>query len=252
MNPSRELLAKVPAITAFFWIIKILATTVGETFADLLNESLGLGLSGTSLLMGILLIVVISGQFAMKRYVPVVYWLAIVFISVAGTLITDTMTDTYEIPLVVSSLIFAVLLAMTFAVWFAREKTLAMTSIVTPVREGFYWLAILFTFALGTAVGDLVAETLGLGYGYSAIAYGLSIVFVWFAWRKEWIGSVAAFWISYVLTRPLGASFGDFLSQSADYGGLGWGPETTSYIFLSAIIAIVLYLSVSKRDVLRV
>lgn len=251
MNSPKELLAKVPAITAFFWIIKVLATTVGETFADFLNASLGLGLTGTSIVMGTALAAALVWQFATKRYVPIVYWLAIVLISVAGTLITDTMTDTYGIPLIVSSMIFAVLLALTFTVWFVREKTLAMKSIVTPAREGFYWLAILFTFALGTAVGDYLAETLGLGYGLSVVIYGLAVLVVALAWRAKWLGEVTAFWIAYVLTRPLGASLGDFLSQAPSDGGLGWGPENTSYVFLGAIVATVAYLSVTKRDALK-
>jgi uncharacterized membrane-anchored protein len=252
VSAPKELLAKVPAITVFFWIIKVLATTVGETFADFLNESLGLGLAGTSVVMGFALLVALIWQFATKKYVPIVYWLAIVLISVAGTLITDTMTDTYGIPLIVSSIIFAMLLALTFTIWFVREKTLAMKSIVTRARESFYWLAILFTFALGTAVGDYLAETLGLGYGWSAVVYGIAIVVVALMWRSKLLTGVTAFWIAYVLTRPLGASIGDFLSQAAADGGLGWGPETTSYVFLGAIVATVAYLSITKRDTLKV
>jgi uncharacterized membrane-anchored protein len=251
MNSPKELLAKVPAITAFFWIIKVLATTVGETFADYLNASLGLGLTGTSLVMGAALAAALVWQFVTKRYVPIVYWLAIVLISVAGTLITDTMTDTYGIPLVVSSMVFAVLLALTFSIWFVREKTLAMKSIVTPARESFYWIAILFTFALGTAVGDYLAETLGLGYGLSVVVYGLAVLVVALAWKAKWLGEVTAFWIAYILTRPLGASLGDFLSQAPADGGQGWGPENTSYVFLGAIVATVAYLSVTKRDALK-
>ena len=252
MSAPKELLAKVPAITAFFWIIKVLATTVGETFADFLNESLGLGLTGTSVVMGFALLVALIWQFATKKYVPIVYWLAIVLISVAGTLITDTMTDTYGIPLIVSSIIFALLLALTFTIWFVREKTLSMKSIVTRARESFYWLAILFTFALGTAVGDYLAETLGLGYGWSVVVYGIAIVVVALMWRSQLLTGVTAFWIAYVLTRPLGASIGDFLSQAPADGGLGWGPETTSDVFLGAIVATVAYLSITKRDILKV
>jgi len=148
-------------------------------------------------------------------------------------------------------MIFAILLALTFTVWFVREKTLAMKSIVTPTREGFYWLAILFTFALGTAVGDYLAETLGLGYGLSVVVYGIAIVLVVVAWRAKLLTGVTSFWIAYVLTRPLGASIGDFLSQAPADGGLGWGPENTSYVFLGAIVATVAYLSVTKRDALK-
>lgn len=248
---ARGMLAKVPAITAFFWIIKVLATTVGETFADYLNETLGLGLDGTSLVMGSALVVALVVQFATKKYVPVVYWVTIVLISVAGTLVTDTLTDGYGVPLIVSTMVFGLLLAVTFAVWFAKEKTLAMKSITTWQREAFYWLAILFTFALGTALGDYLAETLGLGYGPSVVVYVVAIALVAVAWRAKWIGEITAFWIAYILTRPLGASIGDLLSQSTDDGGLGLGTTTTSVIFLGAILAAVTYLAISKRDVIR-
>lgn len=245
---ARELLVKVPSITAFFWIIKILATTVGETFADYLNETLGLGLTGTSVIMGIALVAALVWQFVARRYIPGVYWLAIVLISVAGTLITDTMTDGYDIPLTTSTAIFAVLLAATFGIWFARERTLAMKSIVTPMRESFYWLAILFTFALGTALGDLLAESFGLGYAVSLGLYGAALALVVIAWRMKWLGEITAFWIAYILTRPLGASLGDLLSQSTADGGLGWGTTATSVVFLGAILATVAYLTATKRD----
>lgn len=246
---AAQLLAKVPAITAFFWIIKILATTVGETFADYLNETLGFGLTGTSIVMGGALVAALAWQFAVKRYIPGVYWTSIVLISVAGTLITDTMTDLMGIPLVVSTVLFAVLLAITFGVWFAREKTLAMKSIVTPVREAFYWCAILFTFAFGTALGDYLSETLNFGYGLSVGLYAALILGIVILWRSRLVGDITAFWIAYVLTRPLGASIGDFLSQAPADGGLGWGTTTTSLVFLTAILGTVLYLAVSKRAI---
>ncbi len=248
---ARGLLAKVPAITAFFWIIKVLATTVGETFADYLNETLGLGLDGTSVIMGVALVFALVVQFLTTRYVPAIYWVTIVLISVAGTLVTDTLTDGYGVPLIVSTIVFGLLLAVTFAIWFAKEKTLAMKSITTWQREAFYWLAILFTFALGTALGDYLAETLGLGYGPSVVVYGLAIVLVAVAWRLKWVGEITAFWAAYILTRPLGASIGDLLSQSTDDGGLGLGTTTTSTIFLAAILVSVTYLAISKRDVIR-
>ena len=150
---------KVPEITLYFWIIKIMATTVGETFADFLNVNLGFGLSTTSYVMGALLLGVLCFQFAARSYVPGVYWTAIVFISVVGTLITDNLTDSFGVPLVTSTAIFGVLLAVTFAAWFAIERTLSIHSIVTSRREGFYWLTILFTFALGTAAGEGPGES---------------------------------------------------------------------------------------------
>jgi uncharacterized membrane-anchored protein len=248
---ARGVLAKVPAITAFFWIIKVLATTVGETFADYLNETLGLGLNGTSLVMGGALVVALFVQFVTKKYITVVYWVTIVLISVAGTLITDTLTDGYGVPLIVSTMVFGLLLAVTFTVWYAKEKTLAMKSITTWQREAFYWLAILFTFALGTALGDYLAETLALGYGNSVLVYGGALALVVVAWRMRWLGEITAFWIAYILTRPLGASIGDLLSQSTKDGGLGLGTTLTSVVFLGAILVAVSYLAISKRDVLK-
>lgn len=247
----KDLMVKVPAITAFFWIIKVLATTVGETFADFLNSQLGLGLSGTSLIMGGALIVALIVQFAVKKYIPVIYWLAIVLISVAGTLITDNLTDNLGVPLWVSSLVFAALLIATFLIWYRGERTLAMKSIVTKKREAFYWLAILFTFALGTATGDWLAEAVGLGYGLSAVVYAAVIGVVAILWKRGLIGEITAFWIAYILTRPLGASIGDLLSQAPKDGGFGLGPTNTSYIFLAAILAAVTYLSTTKRDQIK-
>jgi uncharacterized membrane-anchored protein len=247
----KDLMVKVPAITAFFWIIKVLATTVGETFADFLNEKLGLGLSGTSLIMGGALVVALILQFAVKKYIPVIYWVAIVLISVAGTLITDNLTDGLGVPLWLSSVVFAVLLIATFSIWYRGERTLAMKSIITKKREAFYWLAILFTFALGTATGDWLAEAVGLGYGLSALVYAASIGVIAILWKRGLIGEITAFWIAYILTRPLGASIGDLLSQAPKDGGFGLGPTNTSYIFLAAILASVIYLSTTKKDQIK-
>ncbi len=229
----------------------MLATTVGETFADFLNSQLGLGLSGTSLIMGSALAIALVVQFAVKKYIPVIYWLAIVLISVAGTLITDNLTDNLGVPLWVSSLVFAALLIATFLIWYRGERTLAMKSIVTKKREAFYWLAILFTFALGTATGDWLAEAVGLGYGLSAVVYAAVIGVVAILWKRGLIGEITAFWIAYILTRPLGASIGDLLSQAPKDGGFGLGPTNTSYIFLAAILAAVTYLSTTKRDQIK-
>ena len=245
---SRDILVKVPAVTAFFWIIKVLATTVGETFADFINTKLSLGLSNTSLILGSALLVALAIQFSVRRYVPTVYWICIVLVSIAGTLITDNLTDNLGVPLWGSSLGFALVLGAIFAIWFAQERTLAMKSIISKKRETFYWLAILFTFALGTATGDWLAEAAGLGYGLSAVAYGGAILFVAILWRTGVLSEIAAFWIAYVLTRPLGASMGDLLSQDKSVGGLGLGTTLTSVIFLVAILACVVYLSVSKKD----
>jgi len=249
-EPSKwkQMLNKVPEVTLYFWIIKILCTTVGETFADYLNTTMNLGLTGTSLVMGVLLVIVLVFQFRAKKYVPTIYWLAVVLISVVGTLITDNLTDNFGVSLVTTTIIFAIALAITFAVWYMQEKTLSIHSIITTKREAFYWLAILFTFALGTASGDLIAEKFTLGYLLSGLLFFGSIALVTLAHYKLKLNAVLAFWIAYILTRPLGASIGDYLSQVKDDGGLGLGTTTTSIIFLVAILGMVVYLTLSKKD----
>src|SRR4051794_4904513 len=244
---GRTLLNKVPEVTVFFWIIKVLSTTVGETFADFLS-GLGLGLSGTTLVMSAAFVAVLVWQFRTRQYVPGVYWLTVVLVSVVGTLITDNLTDALGIPLELSTAVFAVALGITFAVWYSAERTLSIHSIVTVRREAFYWLAILFTFALGTAAGDLVSERFGVGYWATALIVALLIAAVAFSHRVFGVSAVLTFWIAYVLTRPLGASLGDGLSQPHADGGLGLGTTWTSVIFLVTIVALVGYLSVSKRD----
>jgi uncharacterized membrane-anchored protein len=243
------MLNKVPEITIYFWIVKILATTVGETAADFLNTTLGLGLTGTTYVTAAVLAVVLVVQFARRKYVPGIYWLAVVLISIVGTLITDNLTDNFGVSLSVTTAIFAVALAATFGTWYAVEKTLSIHTIFTYRREAFYWLAILFTFALGTAAGDLAAEQLNLGYLPSAIIFAvlIGIVALCHFWLK--VNAVLAFWVAYVLTRPLGASLGDFLSQSRDDGGLGVGTVATSAIFLVTILGVVLYLTKTRKDV---
>lgn len=247
MPTLRHMLNKVPEVTLYFWIIKILCTTVGETAADFLNSTLGFGLTNTTYMMGAILIAVLVVQFKSWKYVPAVYWLAVVLLSVVGTLITDNLTDNFGISLVTTTVIFAISLAVIFAAWYASEKTLSIHSITTTRREAFYWLAILFTFALGTAAGDLSAERLDVGYLNSALIFGGLIAIIYAAYRFR-LNAVLAFWIAYILTRPLGASIGDYLSQDTDSGGLGLGTTTTSVIFLAAILALVIYLTVTKRD----
>lgn len=252
MNNSQamRMLSKVPEITLYFWVIKVLCTTVGETASDFLNVNLNLGLTGTSIIMGILLAVVLFFQFRSKKYTPSLYWVTVVLISIFGTLVTDNLTDSMGVPLEVSTIIFSVLLAMTFVVWHAKEKTLAIHSILTTRREAFYWLAILFTFALGTATGDLMAESLGLGYLVTGFIVCGVIALASIAWRLG-LNSILAFWIIYIMTRPLGASLGDYLSQSPKYGGLGLGPTVTSVIFLLAILGTVIFLSITKKDLIN-
>jgi uncharacterized membrane-anchored protein len=243
-----KMLNKVPEVTLYFWIIKILATTVGETAADFLNTNLKFGLTGTTFIMSGVLAAVLAVQFRLKRYVPGVYWLAVVLISIVGTLITDNLVDNFGVALQTTTIAFGAALAATFAIWFAKEKTLSIHTIVTSRREGFYWLAVLFTFALGTAAGDLTAEKLNVGYANSALLFGAVIGVVYFAHVKLKLNAIPAFWVAYILTRPLGASIGDYLSQPHDAGGRALGTATTSAIFLLTILGVVAYLTVTKRD----
>ncbi|WP_050422896.1 COG4705 family protein [Bradyrhizobium tropiciagri] len=236
------MLNKVPEVTLVFWLIKIMSTTVGETGADYLAVHVGLGTSVTGLIMAALLTAVLTVQLRRDRYVPWVYWLTVVLVSIVGTQITDVLTDKLEISLYASTAVFTIALAATFAIWFALERTLSIHSIVTTRREAFYWAAILFTFALGTAAGDLATEALGLGFNVGVLVFVALIAGVAAAYALG-ANEVLAFWIAYILTRPLGASFGDMLSQSRDYGGLGFGTVYTSLAFLAVIIALLGWLS---------
>jgi uncharacterized membrane-anchored protein len=247
---GRTMLNKVPEITFWFWVIKIMCTTVGETAADYLNVNLSFGLTNTTYVTGALLAVLLLVQFRLRRYVPIVYWAVVVVISVFGTLITDNMTDARNVPLATSTVVFAGILALVFSVWYAVERTLSIHSIVTTRREAFYWLAILFTFALGTAAGDLVAERFDIGYALSILIFAAIIGAIAFAHYVLKVNAVLMFWLAYIMTRPLGASIGDEMSQRGHrYGGLGLGTTGTSYIFLGCILALVIYLSITKRDV---
>lgn len=241
---------RVPRVTVDFWLIKLMAVTVGETAADFLAVNMGIGLQTTTLVMMAVLVVALGLQFSRKRYVPWTYWMAVVLVSVVGTLITDNLVDTFNVPLLTTLIGCSILLAATFAAWFASEKTLSIHTIVTTRREIFYWLAILFTFALGTAVGDYIAETLGLGYlatGLLFLAIIAAIAVAHLVFRAD---AILTFWLAYILTRPLGASFGDLLSQPMEYGGLGLGTIVTSVLFLAVIAALVAYMTIvaHRRD----
>ncbi len=243
------MLNKVPEVTIYFWLIKVLSTTVGETAADFLDTNLNLGLTTTSLIMAALLAAALTVQVRLDRYVAWAYWVTVVLVSIVGTLITDNLSDGYNVPLELTTPVFAVLLAVTFTAWFATERTLSIHSIFTRRREGFYWTTILFTFALGTAAGDLLSEKLNLGYWLALGLFAAAIVIVVIARFGLGANAIASFWVAYVLTRPLGASLGDLLSQPKDGGGLGVGTTVTSFLFLAAILALVAYLAASKRDV---
>ena len=243
VQPMTEAPNRVPEVTLDFWLIKLMAVTMGETAADYLAVNLGLGLTLTSLLMAGVLVVALVLQFAQRRYVPWAYWLAVVLISIVGTLVTDNLVDNFGVSLVTTTWVFTVALGLTFAVWYASERTLSIHQVTTFRREAFYWLAILFTFALGTAAGDLVAEKLGLGYMSTGILFGMIIAALALGYAYLGLDAILGFWLAYIFTRPLGASFGDFLSQPGEYGGLGLGTIITSALFLAAIAALVVYMT---------
>lgn len=242
------MLNKVPEVTVFFWIIKVLATTVGETAADYLSTTLHLGLVTTSYVMAALFLVGLTVQLTTKRYIPAVYWTVVVLISIVGTLISDNLVDNLGVALTTSSTIFGIALLAVFAWWWKSEKTLSVHSIDTTKRELFYWGAILCTFALGTSAGDLVAEASKLGYPLSALFFAGLIGLTAVAHYRLRLNGVLAFWIAYILTRPLGASTGDLLSQSVKAGGLGLGTTMTSLLFLTTIVVLVTYLTYSRSD----
>jgi uncharacterized membrane-anchored protein len=241
-QPIPPMLNKVPEVTVIFWIIKVLSTTVGETTADYIAVHVGLGTSVTMLIMVCGLIGALLLQLRYRRYVPWIYWLSVVLVSIVGTQITDLLSDKLDVSLTTSTLLFTVMLSATFAVWYATERTLSIHTIVTTRRELFYWAAILFTFALGTAAGDLATEALGLGFRLGVVAFGALIAVVVVAYLAG-ANPVLTFWIGYILTRPLGASLGDLLSQSRNYGGAGLGTSTTSIAFLGMIVALVIWVT---------
>lgn len=232
-------LSKVPEVNLPFWVIKILATTVGETAADLLNQQLGLGLSKTTLVMAALLVGSLTVQFRLPTYRPSAYWLVVVFISVVGTLITDNLTDGLGISLVLSTIVFLAALLVTFLLWFMFEGSISIHTIASPRREAWYWLAILFTFALGTAAGDLLADKMQLGYLLSAALFFTVIGIVALGRFRLGLQPVLGFWLAYILTRPLGASIGDLLCQPLAIGGLGFGTVPVTIVFLVVIVLMV-------------
>jgi len=237
-NTFRNSINKVPEISLGFWIIKIMSTTVGETGADYLAVDAGFGAAKITTLMSILLAIALFAQLRTQRHVPWLYWLCVVLVSVVGTQITDALTDKLGISLYASTAGFSVVLAVIFALWYWIEKTLSIEHIYAGRREYFYWAAILCTFALGTAAGDLATEALGLGFQWGVVVFsvliGATVAAYYFGANK-----VLTFWIAYILTRPLGAALGDLLSQSTTYGGVGLGAKLTSVLFLIVIVGLV-------------
>lgn len=237
-------LNKVPEAALSFWVIKILSTTVGETGADYLAVNAGWGQGVTRTAMGTLLAVALVIQLRARRYTPWIYWLTVVLVSVVGTQITDLLTDGLGVSLYASTSAFAIALAAIFAVWYRVERTLSIHTIVTRRRELFYWAAILCTFALGTAAGDLATEAMGLGFMRGALSFGVLIAITYAVFRMGG-NAVLTFWIAYILTRPFGAALGDMLTQAKNYGGMGIGPMWTSALFLAVIVLLVVFAQVN-------
>lgn len=246
-NDMEKLLVRVPEVTVTFWLLKVLSTTVGETGADFLAFNLGLGLDITSLILGVFLAASLFIQFKLKRYVPVSYWTVVILMSIVGTLITDMLVDDLGVSLVTLSIVFTVAMLAGFAVWYKSEKTLSIHSIDTAKREMFYWIIILLAFALGTGVGDLISEGLDLGYGVALFIFSASIVIVAFGWYVLEMNSVFSFWVVFVLTRPLGASLGDFMIKPFAESGLGLGMTTVNVLFLFVIVGLITYLSIMQK-----
>jgi uncharacterized membrane-anchored protein len=258
---ARQMLNKVPEVTLYFWVIKCLCTTIGETFSDNLTSSWAGGdnasvhaLDSASLRVMLITIAVLAVllvvQLTRRRYVAAIYWANIVVISLVGTQITDQFEGNGDQPnhMWAITIVSLVLLVAAFLVWWLVERTLSMHSIRTTRRELFYWVAILVTFSTGTAVGDLVAEKFSLGYLTTLLLFAGVIAVIAALWRFTSINAVLAFWLAYVMTRPLGASTGDFLSQKGNQG-LNLGTSITSWIFLAVIACLVAFLQVRRPDI---
>jgi uncharacterized membrane-anchored protein len=244
----RQRASKVPEkITVYFWIIKILTTAMGEAFADFLAFRYGpvvTGVAGTVVFAAALAL-----QFRTRRYRVWIYWFAVVMVAVWGTMVADGLHIELHVPYAASSTFFAVCLAVIFAAWYAAERTLSIHSITTPRREVFYWATVIATFALGTALGDLTATTLGLGFLASGILFTVVIAIPAVAYWKLRMNAVLAFWFAYVVTRPLGASYADWLGVPAAHGGVGLGRGPVALILTLFIVGFVGFLAVTRKDI---
>ncbi|WP_284948199.1 COG4705 family protein [Acidisoma cladoniae] len=237
--------ARVPAITAYFWIIKFLTTAMGEAASDYAVhrsplEAVALGAAGLAAALAI--------QFSLRRYLAWSYWLVVAMISVFGTMAAD-LVHKAGVPHPVSTLVFAILLAATFILWNAVEKSLSVHSIFTLRREMFYWVTVFVSFAFGTAAGDWTAGSLHLGNLLSGVLFAILFVIPAIGYWKFGWNDIFAFWFAYVMTRPLGASFADWFGKPASHGGLGYGQGLVCVVLTFFIVMLVAYLSVSKRDV---
>ncbi len=244
---NRNLVRKVPEITVYFWIIKLLTTAMGEVTSDYLvhqlNPVIAVALGGIGFTIALIL------QFSIRRYVTWVYWLAVVMVAIFGTMAADVLHIGLGIPYLVSTVFFATALTIIFVAWYKFEKTLSIHSINTPRRELFYWATVVTTFALGTAVGDMTAITLHLGYFSSGVMFAVFMAVPILAYWKLDMNEIFAFWFAYILTRPLGASFADWVGKPQSLSGLGLGTGWVSLVLTFLIIGFVGYLTVTRKDI---
>ena len=248
-TPGLPVLNRVAGLTVFFWIIKILSTTVGETAADFVSADLGLGLTNTALIMGVVTVAAVAWQLRIKKYYAPAYWLLIVMMSIEGTLITDILVDKYDISLITLDSVFFVSMVAIFLLWYKEEGTLSIHAIDNNRREIFYWLIVLITFALGTAVGDTVSEHLNFGYLHSLLLFGGVFLLAYVLFLAKILNGVTAFWVAFIVTRPVGASLGDLMIQLPKDGGLGLGTGLVNIGFFAIVIGLAAFLTISRIDV---
>lgn len=251
MNENILNLNRVAGLTIFFWIVKIFSTTVGETAADYLAVDMNVGLLGTTIIMGVVTIGAIFWNFSFKRYYAPAYWFLIIMMSIEGTLITDILVDKFGISLITLDIVFTIAMILGFILWYKEEGTLSIHKITNRRREVFYWLIVLTTFALGTAVGDSVSEHLSFGYSNSLMLFGAIFIIAGLLYYLKVLSSVVAFWIAFIVTRPIGASLGDLFIQTPADGGMGISAGNINIAFFSIIFIVVAYLTYSKCDVLN-
>lgn len=244
---TKYIARKVPEITIYFWIIKVLTTAMGESTSDYLVHQINPIIA--VVLGGIGLIIALTLQFLVHRYVAWIYWLAVIMVAIFGTMAADVLHIGLGIPYLVSTGLFSVALAVIFIIWYMREKTLSIHSINTPRREMFYWATVMTTFALGTAAGDMTATTMGLGYFSSGVMFAILFAVPALAYRLFDLNEVFTFWFAYILTRPFGASFADWIGRSQSLSGLGVGQGPVSLVLTILIIIFVGYLTVTRKDI---
>ena len=242
---------KIPELTLLFWIMKITATTLGETGGDLLSMTLNVGYAVSSIIFISFFFGTLFGQLFAKKYIPVLYWAVIVSTSTAGTTMSDYMDRTLDLGYTTGSIILVTILISVLSIWRYGEKSLSVTKIQTLKGEVFYWTAILFSNTLGTALGDFLADSSGLGFAGSNILISSVLVLIVLAHYFTKISRVVLFWIAFVLTRPFGATFGDVLTKSPEAGGLGYGTKGSSLILFSILVVLIVYESIKKNRTLK-